>query len=319
MNDEAAFPRIPVVAAVLRDGRGRILLAQRPAGKELAGAWEFPGGKLEPGESPPEALVRELREELGIEARFGRRRICVPGERVVLDVYDVESFSGIPQGHEGQALAWLDPACVNPDWLPEVDRPVLASLKLPDRYLITPSPVPGEETSFLAALGIALHQGVKLVQLRAPGWDRLALADLARQAHALCRHAGAQLLLNADYPLAAVLGLEGVHLPGRIAASLRQRPLPVDRLVGVSCHDLAELSHAVAIGADFATLSPIRETTSHPQATPLGWKRAAEMTATACLPVYALGGLEAEELPTAFDHGFQGIAAVRSIWPKPEA
>lgn len=319
MNHCVASSRIHVVAAVLRDGRGRVLLAQRPTGKDWAGAWEFPGGKVEVGESAQQALVRELREELGIDAQIGRRRMAVPDERIVLDVYEVYGFSGTPRGHEGQELIWLEPTRINSAFLPPVDRPVLSSLQLPELYLITPTPASGGDASFLAALEMALQQGVTLVQLRAPGWSRKELANLARQAHALCRQAGARLLLNADYPLAAVLGLDGAHLPARMAATLHQRPLPSDKLVGVSCHTIAELNQASAIGADYATLSPIQATPSHPQTSPLGWEQAEAWVAGSRLPVYALGGLSANELPVAFAHGFQGIAAIRAFWPNPVA
>mgnify|MGYP000181491880 FL=1 len=101
---------IHVVAGVLRDTRGRILLARRTEGRDLAGAWEFPGGKVEPGESPLKALERELFEELGIRIGHCTPLISVPqhysNKKIVLDVYTVSSFSGKPKGLEKQALAW---------------------------------------------------------------------------------------------------------------------------------------------------------------------------------------------------------------------
>ena len=303
-----------VVAGVLRDGQGRVLLAQRPSGKALAGMWEFPGGKVEAGEDPRAALVRELHEELGVHAAIGRRRIAVPGPDIELDVYDVECFSGPLRGREGQALAWVDPLKTEPQWLPPLDRPVLASIRLPDRYLITPTPASGKESDFLDSIKAALAAGIRLIQLRAPGWSRDSLAPLARRVYGLCREHGARLLLNADFELAAVLGLDGVHLPYRIASGLNERPVPASMLLGVSCHSPAELSQAANIGADFATLSPIRVTSSHPSAPALGWDQAQAWVTAARLPVYALGGMSEGDLEMAFDRGFQGIAAIRSLW-----
>lgn len=123
--------QIHVVAAVLRDARDRILLARRTEGRELAGLWEFPGGKVEPDESPEAALVRELREELGIDATVGADVLQVAHEdavkRLLLDVREA-SFNGRPRGLEGQALAWVPLHKLADYPMPPADRPVVAAL-----------------------------------------------------------------------------------------------------------------------------------------------------------------------------------------------
>ena len=123
-----------VMAGVLRDAHGRVLLAQRPAGKHLAGLWEFPGGKREPGESPHAALLRELREELGIELQRAQPLLQVPwqyGERrLLLDAWLVDQWQGTPQSLELQALQWLAPAQVAATLLTPADRPILQALRL---------------------------------------------------------------------------------------------------------------------------------------------------------------------------------------------
>ena len=122
--------RIHVVAAILRDPLGRVLLAQR-TDAEHAGLWEFPGGKVEPGEAPEAALVRELREELGIDAVVGNAIIRVhmqqPEKHLLLDVREV-SFVGAPQGMEGQALAWVAPDTLRDYPMPPADLPVVDTL-----------------------------------------------------------------------------------------------------------------------------------------------------------------------------------------------
>lgn len=123
--------QIHVVAAVIRDPRGRILLARRTEERDLAGLWEFPGGKVEPGEAPEDALVRELREELGIEATVTASLIRVPmdypDKRLLLDVREVD-FSGQPRGLEGQALAWVPLRKLREYSMPPADVPVVAEL-----------------------------------------------------------------------------------------------------------------------------------------------------------------------------------------------
>lgn len=309
-----------VVAGVLRDGRGRVLLAQRPEGRHLAGTWEFPGGKVDEGEAAVDALARELREEIGIVVESARPLIGVPhrypDKPILLDVWQVTAWSGTPRPHEGQRLAWVELDALERIEMPPADRPVAAALRLPDRYLVTPSVPPDAAAGVLAGIDAACRRGIRLVQLRQPHWPRALLADVARQARDICHRHGAGLLLNADSMLAGVLGLDGVHLPARIAAMLERRPLPAGRWVGVSCHDTAGLAHATRIGADFATLSPVRPTASHPDAAALGWERFAELAAQATLPVFALGGLDDEDLESARMAGAQGIAAIRGLWPE---
>jgi 8-oxo-dGTP diphosphatase len=310
-------PLIHVVAGILRDEDGRVLLARRPEGKQHAGFWEFPGGKVEAGESAEAALARELHEELGIRVKVGRGRITVPSGRILLDVYEIDSFDGNPQSREGQMLTWIEPGLIERSRLPQADRPVVSSLCLPDRYLITPTPGASGETDFLAALDVALDNGMRLIQLRLPGWARQRVASLARRVRDACRAVNARVLLNADWQLAAMLGLDGVHLPAHVAGALAKRPLAGEFLVGVSCHDPEELKHAADLGADFATLSPIEPTLSHPEAGSLGWESARVMVAGSAIPVFALGGLGLASGVEALSSGFQGIAGISAFWPRP--
>ena len=309
---------IHVVAGVLRDAAGRVLVAQRPPGKHLAGLWEFPGGKCEVGEAPVDALARELREELGVVVESARPLIAIPhrypDQDILLDVWRVSGWSGSLHPHEGQAFAWVDLAALDQIPMPPADRPAIAALRLSDRYLITPDLPQDASAELLAGIERACRRGVRMIQLRLPRWPRTALAAIAREARSVCAAHAARLLLNGDAPLAMVLGLDGVHLPARTAATMTQRPLPADRWFGVSCHDAAELLHAVRIGADFATLSPVFPTPGHADSTALGWDRFAELVMHVPIPVYALGGLEGEDVDAAWMAGAQGIAAIRGLW-----
>jgi len=123
---------IEVVAGALYDAAGRVLIAQRPPGKALAGRWEFPGGKLHAGESPYGALVRELHEELGVEVFAAERLMRYPHEcpdRVVwLDMWIVTEWRGEPRSLDGQALKWVEPSRLDEEDILEADQPIVAEL-----------------------------------------------------------------------------------------------------------------------------------------------------------------------------------------------
>jgi 8-oxo-dGTP diphosphatase len=128
-----ARPLVLVVAAALFDDTGRVLIAQRPTGKPLAGRWEFPGGKVDAGESEHGALLRELREELGIEviaARpFMRLKHAYAERDVELSLWIVERFGGEPRSLDAQALKWVAPARLAGEDILEADQPFIAALR----------------------------------------------------------------------------------------------------------------------------------------------------------------------------------------------
>jgi 8-oxo-dGTP diphosphatase len=312
---------IRVVAGVVCDAAGRVLVNQRRPGQHMAGRWEFPGGKLAAGEDERAGLARELREELGIEVESARPLIEIrhryADRDVVLHVWRVLRHAGVPHGLEGQPLRWLAPDALATVDLLEADRPIVVALALPDCYLVTGEPA-RDPRRFLGLLDAALARGVRLVQLRAPGLDAASHAKLAHAASAACRAQGAALLLNGEpcamAPLALEVGASGIHVPARHVERLAGWTPPAGLHVGASCHDAAELRAARDAGAHFAVLGPVRATPSHPAAVPLGWERFAALARGAGLPVYALGGVAPADLATAWDAGGQGIAAVRALW-----
>ncbi len=310
---------IRVVAGVLRDAKGRVLVARRQPGKHLAGLWEFPGGKQHRGEAAPAALARELDEEIGVTLVASVPLVTIrheyPGKTVRLDVHEVLDYRGTPRAREGQPLAWRRTSELAALPMPAADRPIVTALALPDRYLITPPCTPADGESLLAGIEAACSAGVRLVVLRQPAWPRAQIGALARKARAICRRHGARLLAHDDPALARRLALDGVHLSWRRAAVLGRRPRNLAGWFAVSCHDAAELAHAQRIGADFAVLSPLRRTPSHPGALPLGWRRARRLAHDAGLPVYFLGGLGPADVMKAQQHGARGIAAIRGLWP----
>ncbi|NDY96681.1 Nudix family hydrolase [Wenzhouxiangella limi] len=305
---------VAVVAAVLRDGQGRLLLAQRPAGKHLAGRWEFPGGKLEPDESPAEGLVRELAEELGIGITRSRPLLSLTHhyeDRCIrLLLREVGAWEGVPTGLEGQALAWVSLEQAGTLPMPAADRPMLKALALDPRYAISPDPAAFADTeSFLSDWESRLQAGYGWVQLRANSLTASELRPLALCCGALARRYRARWMLNAEPTLAEAVGADGVHLSLERLRACRARPLPADRIVTASCQTAEDLRLAGRLGLDLVTLSPVASIgpgrSSGPQ---LDWSGFERLCADSPLPVLALGGVGPDDLPRARAAGGFGVA-----------
>jgi 8-oxo-dGTP diphosphatase len=313
---------IHVAAAALIDERGRVLLQRRHTQTHQGGLWEFPGGKLESGEPVIDGLARELREELGIYPLEHRPLIRVRHQYsdrgILLDVHAVTRWHGDPTGREGQPLAWADPGSLGDYPMPAADRPVVSALQLPSQYLITP-PSLEDRSEFLRALEARLRAGARLLQLRVFGLSQVELLDLGCLVCDLAHAHRARVLFNGSPETATRMGADGVHLSSRVLFEHRARPVSPEQLLGASCHSSADLARAAELGADFAVLSPVLPTPSHPDAQPLGWHRFAAWVDSATVPVYALGGMRSGLLETARTHGGQGIAGIRGLWGDEQA
>ncbi len=306
---------VEVAAAVLLRTDGCFLLAQRPSRTVYAGYWEFPGGKIEPDESPADALARELREELDIEVTRAypwlTQTYTYPHASVRLHFFRVTAWRGEPRGVEGQQLAWQRPE--SPDAAPMLpaNTPVLRALALPAEYAVSNVASVGAD-AFLRALERRLAAGLRLVQLREPALAPAAFVDLARRAVTLARQADARVLVNGSAALAAQCGADGVHLSAR--ALIQTRVRPDCSLVGASAHTRDELRRIETLGLDFAVIGSVHETPTHPGAAVLGWDGFRELAAGAQVPVYAIGGLRPTDIETAWSCGAQGIAMIRGSW-----
>jgi 8-oxo-dGTP diphosphatase len=307
---------LQVVAGVLRDGQGRVLLAQRPAGAAHAGLWEFPGGKCEPGESPVDALRRELHEELGVDIVAGEALTRVPWRyperEIVLQVIEVAAFHGEPHGREGQQIAWVSIDALHRWPMPAADVPAAAALRLPRAYAITPDTGLDESALREAAHG-QLEGGARLLQLRAKALGPVALGRVLEAILPTARARGAQVVVNADFALAMRHPDVGVHLTAAQLRALDRRPLERPRWVGASCHDAAEIARAVSLDVDFVAIAPVLPTATHPGATTLGWDGLAALCGDCPLPAFALGGVAPQDLDRARRAGAFGVAGIRAF------
>ena len=306
---------VEVAAAVILRPDGSFLLGQRAPATFYPGYWEFPGGKVEPGETPRDALVRELYEELEIEVLQATpwivREHVYEHAHVRLNFFRVTQWHGDLKDHVHSALSWQRADTLDVAPMLPANAPVLAALRLPDFYAITHAGTVGVAAQ-LAALGAELKRGLRLVQLREPSLAPPQREEFYRAAVRLCREHGAQALVNGDAGLAGAVGADGLHLPAAQLERLTARP--GFALVAASCHMRAELERAARLGLDFAVLGPVRETASHPDQPGMGWETFAEMASGLSLPVYALGGLGHTDMEAALAAGAQGITAIRAAW-----
>lgn len=296
---------IDVAAAVIQRPDGAFLLAQRPPGKVYAGYWEFPGGKVEPGEPPDRALARELREELGIDIGpaypWITRVYTYPHGTVRLKFFRVFDWRNDPHPREDQAIAWQ--ACGAPMAAPMLpaNAPVLASLALPVEYAVTDAARYGI-AAMLSRLGQRLEQGLKLVQVREPGLGSEERDLFTSQVIELAHRHGCKVMVKSAFP-----GADGVHFKASELASLKERPRGI--FAAASCHSRAELEQAMELELDFAVLGPVKD---KPPA--LGWARFADLARGASIPVYAIGGLTRADMQDAWRAGAHGVAMIRGAW-----
>ncbi|MDH5631947.1 MAG: Nudix family hydrolase [Gammaproteobacteria bacterium] len=319
MPNTEADPVLRVVAGVVRDPRNsrRVLLSRRHPGSHQGGKWEFPGGKIEPGESPYDSLVRELREELGIEVTRAmpmmRIAYAYPDKRVHLDIWRVLEYAGIPHGKEKQEIDWVEITRMKRLDYPEANLPVVHVLQLAETYAISAVDKLGQD-EFLRRLDIALQHGLGLLQLREPALDETAYLSIARIVLDKCRKYGARVILNRSSEMVKLLDADGLQLSSKTLMAAMERPLPEDYYVFASCHNAAELTKAAQLGVDAALLSPVLDTPSHPGAPTLGWDRFSELAKQSDIPVFALGGMTPDMLNTAIEHGACGIAMITAYW-----
>ncbi len=305
-----------VVAVVIYNARGEYLLAQRPAGKVYAGYWEFPGGKVEPGESLDAAVKREIREELGIEVLRAdpwlTRTHVYEHASVQLHFFRTREWQGTLHGMEGQQFAFQVAGQESVSPMLPANGPILKAVGLPPVVGITQALELGVST-FMQRLEAALTNGLRLVQVREPGMGEDDLRAFADAVVKRCHTAGARVLINGDVDLATQVGADGVQLKSARLGALAQRPA-LD-LVGASIHSRAELDQAIALGCDFAVLGSVNPTPTHPGGKTLGWSGFAEIAAGSPLPVYGIGGLgPADVYPDAWRRGAHGIATIRAAW-----
>jgi 8-oxo-dGTP diphosphatase len=327
---------IDVAVAVFQQADGKFLLASRPAGKPYAGYWEFPGGKIEAGESIRDALTRELREELNVvidtatpwfsfDMHYAHANVRLHTWRVTAwHDADARGMCGLEgQSFQWQALNQLTASPVSPV-LPGC-VPIFRALSLPTTYIITNAGEVGEKAYIEQIRAFWGKNASKrapdnefqyliphLIQVREKQLSADALQQFAQRLVAECKAHGVTVLINHDVQLAHDTNANGVHLTSLDLAKYSTRP-NCD-WVGASVHNRQELERAAELGCDFAILGAVNATQSHPGQATLGWEKFAAIVVNTPIPVFAIGGLTHADLSTAIAHGAHGIALQRAAF-----
>lgn len=316
---------IHVVAAIIRhpEDPGRIFITQRKSGQHLEHLWEFSGGKVEPGESPYHALKRELHEEAGIDIHAAQRFQSVQhryaDKSILLDVWQVKSYTGEPHGKEQQNCEWVSLQDLPNYEFPEADIPILQALQLPSELLITPDVSPQHRDSFIQQFDRVMQSHpYDLILFRSPQVEDKQYAEIAHELMQISQQHQASLIIHRSNLKSLKNNLFDAfshrHLSSYLLTSLTERPFDNDMVLSASCHDRSELMLAERFNCAFCFLSTVRDTASHPGRKAKGWYGFNQLVRKTNLPVYALGGIKREDYCVASFQGAIGVAGISDFW-----
>ena len=322
---------VDVAVAVVQRSDGLVLWGSRPEGKPYAGYWEFPGGKVEAGETVWQALVREIHEELGVTATAGGPWLVIehdyPHAKVRLHFMRVWGFEGEPVPQEGQQVRWatLHPADPAIDPILPATLPLLTSLSLPEHMWLTQFQRFGVETGAIRLREALMHCGIRpIIQFREKKLSDTEQVAALRALLPVVTEFGLTLLVNSDCNSAihamsaqrernsqVQWGIHWTehHLLGPDFEALRKAY--EGRIQLASVHSAQSLSMAASFGLHGAVLGTVLPTASHPDGVTLGWGGFSDIACHTRIPVYSIGGMSMDSLQTAWQYGAHGIAVQR--------
>ena len=304
-DDQSMLP-IEVVAAVIRDAEGKILIAQRPSDKHQGGKWEFPGGKVEKGESRRSALLRELNEELDIEIGHSTRLISVYHEyedkAIYLDVYEVSQWSGVATGKEGQAIRWVTVDELEEFEFPAANSSIIQAVKLPKQV---------KRLKYLADLEVfkamflsEIELGHRLFLLSND--NNQAVTDSEGVNWLLDTAAENQVVVLFEFSPTLVRNDYGLHLSSAELLKINEKPSAL--IVSASCSGPGELFKAQSLRLDLIIVGPVLAELAEGEK-PLGWPIFQSLTGRVNMPIYAAGGVSVKDMELAREYGAQGVVS----------
>ena len=309
-----------VVIGIIQNADKKVLVSRRKSNAHLGGLLEFPGGKVEKNESPMSALRRELKEELHIQTERATPLIQIPhiysDRNILLDVFLIETYSGSIVGNEGQEIYWKDITRLSHDEFPAANYGLIRALQLPNIFPVTPNYSDDPESFLIHFEKVVSHQAIKIIQLRSHDLDMPGYIDIAKQCVDICGKHDVKLILNRDIRALDVSSSAGLHLTSEELLSAKQRPVDAGVLVGASCHNANEIEHANNLRLDYLFLGPVLEKNGSDNTEKLDWDGFAMLARNSAIPVYAIGGLNSNDMETSIRYGGQGFAAIREFWGK---
>ena len=306
---------VNVSVAVLINNNRQVLLGQRPHPKSWEGWWEFPGGKIEKGETSVDALYREIDEEIGVKiTQFKKwviRKYSHGGNDITLHFFKVYGWEGEVTSKENQKLVWTHLQNPNVSPILPANLFIQKAFDLPKYYAITNL----SETSkkvFFNQLQNRISNGLKMIQVREKNISFDEFKIFSNEVIKICKPKGVKVIINSDVNLAYEIKADGVHLRSKDLISIKK--IPKNLIVSASCHTQEEIYIAEKLNINFLVLSAIKKTLSHPDIKPIGWDEFENIANRVNTPIYALGGLGVNDYSVALENGAIGIASQRSIW-----
>lgn len=313
---------VHVAVAVIMNQHNQVCISLREKGVHQGSLWEFPGGKIEQSETVEQALKREIKEELNLSIKTSRPLIKInhiySNVSVCLHVQKILSYSGEAKSMEGQLVKWVNVSQLSDYDFPAANAGIVQAIQLPKYYLITGKFI--DQKNFILKLDKALKNNIRLVQLRLKNENLAQVGDpheLIAEVSLMCEKVNARLLFNLSEQWNKVIDFtkipfSGFHLDSASLMSNTKRT--EGKMLSASCHNEKELEKALQLKADFVVLSPVQKTTSHLDMVPIGWDTFSELIENIAIPVYALGGVTADDLEIAQNNGAQGVAAISAFW-----
>lgn len=312
------------VGVIKKDNK--ILIAKRPKHVHQGGLWEFPGGKVEAGESVRQALARELKEELNIDVLSTEPLIKIEHDygdkKVLLDTWSVTEFSNEPEGpvgREQQLLHWCSIKELSAFEFPKANRNIITAIVLPKAIMITGVWKTPEEFEWRLKRG--LESGVQAIQLRAHHLTFFEYKKYFKQAQQLCQQFEAVLIANTTVDNFKILeqecGATALHLRFRELnnGAVNGRPVANNVLLSASCHTQSECEQAMSMGVDYLLLGAVNSTNSHlKEQRLLGFDGFEFLCEKVTVPAYAIGGMESVDISAVRQKGGQGVAAISAYW-----
>lgn len=306
-----------IAIGVIFNQQDQVLIAKRQHDKHLAGYWEFPGGKLMPGESFKTALRRELVEEVGINAltaiKFFATRYQYTDRNLTFQCFKVTNYSGDVTLSSYQSRRWVSLNELAEVGFPAANHAIIDALTLPMQYVIADENIMGAK--LFSSVESQLKSGARLIQHRA---GSIAESEYVANSHRLkylCSQYGAKYLANCPLDWLSRVKPSGVHLNSHSLKEVFEGNQQIYdfELYSAACHNEEDISMANQLGLRCLLIGPVNFTMSHPGGNKLGWKRFNQLCSYANVPVYALGGMCVNDYRTAVMHGGQGIAAIRAF------